>query len=103
MDDHEVLEHLLNLEAEAAALVNDARTEADRSISEVEKQNRSRYDDIYAKEVAALEEKFAQDLTAFKDNYRKQLEEYRDSLKAQPQNMAAFSSLAEKYLFLKEP
>jgi len=102
MDDHEVLQHLLNLEAEAAALVNDAQAEADRRISEGEKLNRSRYDEIYTREAAALEAQFALDLAVFKENYEKQLEEYRESLITQPRDTAAFSSLAEKYLFMKE-
>ena len=102
MDDHEVLQHLLNLEAEAAALVNDAQAEADRRISEGEKLNRSRYDGIYAKEAAALEARFALDLAVFKENYEKQLEEYRESLITQPRDAAAFSSLAEKFLFMKD-
>jgi len=102
MDDHEVLQHLLNLEAEAAALVNDAQAEADRRISEAEKLNRSRHDEIYTREAASLEAKFARDLALFKENYEKQLEEYRESLMAQPLETAAFSSLAEKYLFMKD-
>ena len=99
MDDHEILQHLLNLEADAAALVNDAQAEADRRVSEGEKQNRTRYDDVYAGEVAVLEEQYVKALAAIKENYRKQLDEYREDLKKMTQNTGAFSLLAEDLFF----
>lgn len=98
MDDHEVLRHLLDLEKEAAALVNDAQTEADRRVSEGEKQNRARFDEIYAREVELLEVSLAESLATAREDYRKQLEEYRESLKAVSLDRTAFFSLAEKFL-----
>jgi F0F1-type ATP synthase membrane subunit b/b' len=41
-EDKDVLQHLLHLEAEASALVDDAQAEADRRVSEGEKQNRAK-------------------------------------------------------------
>ena len=102
MDDHEVLQHLLNLDAEAAALVNDAQTEADKRVAEGEKQNRSRYDEVYARDVESLEASYSQNIAAVKENYRKQLDVFRKSLETMPVDMNAFSSLAEKLLGLKE-
>ena len=102
MDDHEVLRHLLSLEAEAAALVNDAQTEADRKISEGEKQNNIRYEEACAKEVEILENNFARSVAAVKENYSSQLEAYRESLKTMPLDTEAFSALAKKFLFARE-
>ena len=99
MDDHEVLQHLLNLENEAAALVNDAQAEADRRVAEGEKQNRAHYDEIYSMEVAALEADYSQKISLVKENYRKQVEEYLESVKSVRLDKTAFSSLAEKLLF----
>jgi len=99
MDDHEILQHLLSLENEAAALVDDAQAEADRRVSEGEKLNRSRYDETYAHEVEALEVSYIQKIAAVKEGYRKQLEEYGNNLRAMPSNPEAFSSLAEELLF----
>ena len=98
MDDHEVLQHLLNLEKEASALVNDAQVEADRRISEGEKQNRALYEDVYAREVESLEGHCAENLAVVREDYRKQLEVYRESLKTMPIDMKTFSILAEKLL-----
>jgi regulator of protease activity HflC (stomatin/prohibitin superfamily) len=102
MENHEILQHLLEIESKAATLVDDAQAEADRRISEGEKQNRARYDEQYAGEVAALEEAFAADIALARENYRRQLEEYHDSLKAMPSDTKAFFSLAEKLLVLGE-
>ena len=102
MDDHEILQHLLNLESEAATLVDDAQAEADRRVAEGEKLNRSRYDEVYAKEVEALETSFAEKIALTRANYREQLEAYRDTLKTVHVNTEAFSSLVGKLLFERE-
>ena len=99
MDDHEVLQHLLNLESKAAGLVNDAQAEADRRVSEGEKQNRAHYDEVYSVEAAELEASYAQNIARVKKDYSTQLQEYQESLKSIPLDRAAFSSLAEKLLF----
>ena len=98
MDDREVLQHLLEIENQAAALVDDAQAEADRRVSEGEKQNRARYDEIHKAEVKTLEVVFAESVAVIKENYRKQLEEYHESLKNMPLDTGAFLSLAERFL-----
>ena len=102
MDDREILEHLLNLESKAAALVSDAQVEADKRVSEGEKQNRARFDRVYAGEVEALEASFNKNIELTRDDYQKQLETYHESLKTMPLNTEAFFSLAEKLLFVRE-
>ena len=102
MEDHDVLQHLLNLDAKAAALVNDAQAEADRRIAEGEKQNRVRYDEIYTREAEALEASFTRNIAEVKEDYRKQLDLYREHLVTMPQNISAFSSLAEKLMLIRE-
>jgi len=103
MDDHEVLQHLLDLESQAAALVDDAQTEADRRVSEGENQNRIRYDEAISGEIKTLEESCVKEYSAVKEDYRKQLEAYRESLKEMSLNVTAFSSLAEKLLLAAVP
>jgi vacuolar-type H+-ATPase subunit H len=98
MDDREVLQHLLSLENEASALVNDAQAEADRRTAERENQNRLRYDETYAGEVEALEKDFAQNLAIVRENCRQQLEAYRAELESMSFNVGSFLSLAEKFM-----
>ena len=102
MDDSEILQHLLSLENDAAAMVDDAQAEADRKVAEGEKQNRARYDEAYVREVEALEASFAEKIALARDNYRKELETYRDSLKNVPLDREAFFSLAERFLVLRK-
>jgi len=99
MDEQDVLQHLLDLENRAAALVNDAQAEADRRLSEGEKENRARYDEVYSTEVAELEASYAQNIATVKADYSSQLEAYLESLRSISLDKAAFSSLAEKLLF----
>ena len=102
MDDQDVLHHLLNLEADADSLVNNAQAEADRRIAEGEKQSRARYDDVYSAEVKVLEENLLRSIAAVKDQYHSLLEEFRESLSARPVDMEAFSALAGKFLDAKD-
>ncbi|MDR0497112.1 MAG: hypothetical protein LBH42_05825 [Treponema sp.] len=101
MDDHEILQHLLDIENEAAALVDEAQAEADRRISEGEKQNRAHHDEVYAAEVKTHEASFAEETALARDNYRKQLEAYHENLKTMPLDREAFFSLAEKLLLIE--
>jgi vacuolar-type H+-ATPase subunit H len=98
MENNEILQHLLEIESIAASLVDDAQAEADRRVSEAEKQNRARYDEHYAAEVKALEEAFSKDIASAREDYRRQLDEYHNSLKALPPDTGAFFLLAEKLL-----
>ena len=102
MDDREVLQHLLELEAKADALVNDAQAEADRRIALEEKQCRARYDEAYLSEVKALEESLQQSIAAEREEYKNKLKVFRESLAERSIDMEAFSALAEEHLDIKE-
>ncbi|MCL2834625.1 MAG: hypothetical protein FWD78_15760 [Treponema sp.] len=97
-DDKNVLKHLLNLETEAAALVNDAQAEADRRLGESDKQGRLLYDREYSAEAGRLQAAYEKEITQAKADYKKSIEAYRDELKAQHLNTAAFNALAGKFL-----
>ena len=102
MEDHEVLQHLINLEKEASLLVNEAQAEADKRISGAEKENRLLHENTCAREAESLEKHYTQYITAVKDDYSKQLEAYSESLKSMSVNMENFSCLAEKLMIIKE-
>jgi len=98
MNDKNVLQHLLDLEKQTSALVDEAQAEADRKLSEGEKLSRAKSDEAYAREFSALEEKYKKDLNDVKTNYRQQLDNYRESIEAQTLNRGAFSRLAQEFL-----
>jgi vacuolar-type H+-ATPase subunit H len=99
MDDSDVLQHLLEIEAQASALVDDAQAEADRRIKTAEEQNRGSYDTRYQSLIQELEEAHRSQLETVKADYAHSLEDYRRSLDSMPVNGAAFSALASSLLF----
>ncbi|MDR3171215.1 MAG: hypothetical protein LBU17_06245 [Treponema sp.] len=92
MDDQSVLQHLLTVEAEAAALVNDAQAEADRRLAHGEEQGRLGYNEGFGREAAALEAGYEQAIAVVRADYQTQLEAYRvclDTMTVQPDRFAA--------------
>ena len=98
-DDKDVLQHLLDLEADAADLVDHAKAEADRRLSEAEKVCRANYDEAYSAETVKLEAEYAKETAAIKEEYKKRLEEYKESLRSRATDKAAFSALVKQLLF----
>lgn len=101
MDETDVLRHLLEVEAAAAALVDSAQAEANRRLADGEKLNREHYDQRYAEEVARLDVDYQKQLDAVKVDYQKQLDAYRAELDAMPVDNSRFMELAG-HLLLKD-
>jgi vacuolar-type H+-ATPase subunit H len=99
MEDQDVLRHLLEIEAQASSLVDDAQAEADRRLKESEEQNRTRYDEEYRSLVEKLEAGYKQRLGAVRAEYTESLENYRASLDSMPRNAPGFNILAHKLMF----
>lgn len=97
--DENILQHLLQVESDAAALVNNAQAEADRRLAEGEKQNRQRYDEAYSREVAELDAGFEREIKTVKEDYQRQLETYRENLSHIKADTENFFKLVESLLF----
>jgi vacuolar-type H+-ATPase subunit H len=95
MDNNEVLDHLLKIEQEAAALVNDAQAEADNRITEAEKQNRAAFDGRFREENEILEKGFLQSKEQARQRYREELEAYKAQISSVPVNNERFSALLD--------
>ncbi|MDR3276282.1 MAG: hypothetical protein LBT11_03555 [Treponema sp.] len=100
MDDQNILQHLLEIEGQAEALVNDAQTEADRRVQEAEKEHRAVYEERYAREIAAQEAQYREEFAGMEERYRRTLEEYRSGLDREPADRGKFSALAAGLLRL---
>jgi regulator of protease activity HflC (stomatin/prohibitin superfamily) len=96
--DGNVLGHLLKIEAEAAALVDDAQAEADRRIAESEKQSRSRYDEEYGQQAATFDKAYEEEIAHIRTDYQDQLGAYRKSLDAIPVDQGRFSARMEELM-----
>ena len=95
MDNNEVLDHLLKIEAEAAALVKEAQAEADRRVTEAEKQNRAAYDKRFLEENQRLEKGFLQSKELARQDYQKELETYKEKISSIHVNNDRFSNLLD--------
>ena len=95
----DAINHLLEVEKNASALINDAAMEADRRLSQARakynSEYKARYDDVAAK----LEAEYQADHKSLEEKYNKDLETYKESLAAKPQNAEAFSSLLDSLIF----
>ncbi len=95
MDNNEVLDHLLKIESEAAALVDDAQAEADNRITEAEKKNRAAFDKRFVEENQRLEKEFLQSKELARQQYQKELETYKEKISSIPVNNDRFSALLD--------
>jgi F0F1-type ATP synthase membrane subunit b/b' len=98
MDEQDVLRHLLQVEAEASALVDDAQAEADRRIAEGEKQNRALFEEQHSRLITDLEQQSAEALSRLKGDSKKELDAYRESLEALPLDRDAFGRAMDGFL-----
>ncbi|MDR0456684.1 MAG: hypothetical protein LBH20_08400 [Treponema sp.] len=96
MDNDEVLGHLLKIESEAAALVNDAQAEADRRVLEAEKQNHAVYEERYRAEGERLENEFQASKEKIRQQYQTELESYDKKIASLHVDVNRFSALLDR-------
>jgi vacuolar-type H+-ATPase subunit H len=92
------LEHLLKVEAEAAALVAEAQAEADRRLHDAEEKNRSSYEERYKAEVQKLEAFQKQEEEKCRQQYAKEIEDYKKELSSVTVDENKFFTLFNEYL-----
>jgi vacuolar-type H+-ATPase subunit H len=98
LGEQNVLRHLLDLEAKAAALVEDAQTEVNRRFAEAERQNRALYEERYSQEAVQIEAEYEKKLAVVKEQCKKELDSYRKNLKSLPINKSQFFELLKSLL-----
>lgn len=95
----DVIEHLLDLEHEAASLLLDAQTEADKRTAEA----RSRADAAYKKEYAALIEKleteYKEKSSEITSKHDVDYEAYKNRISASSKDIPSFNKLLDSLLF----
>jgi vacuolar-type H+-ATPase subunit H len=98
MENVNTLDHLLQIEAKAAALVSDAQAEGDRRIHESEEKSRAIYEERYKAQAQSLESDFKKEKERLRDEYQKALEEYRREISGINVNVDNFCALLNGYL-----
>ena len=96
--ENKTLDHLLKIEAEASALVNDAKTEADRRIRENEEKNRMAYEERFKEEAQKREASLKEEKDRLKNQYQEILEKYREELSGVNADEQRFLSLFNQYV-----
>ena len=94
MNDTDILQHLLEVEGQAATLVDDAQAKADMRIKEAEEQNRLYFEESYKQITAEKEADYQKAAVYVKAEYEKLLNEFRAELDQIPRHNEAFSALA---------
>lgn len=98
MDNNEVLGHLLEVESKAALLVDEAQAEADRRVTEAEKQNRAAYDERYRAESERLEKESTGAKDSARQRFREELETYKKQVSSVRVDAGRFSALLDSYI-----
>jgi F0F1-type ATP synthase membrane subunit b/b' len=93
-----VFEHLLGIEKEADALLDDARSEAAKRVEQSEQAARNLYENGYAEQAAALEKQFKEDEASLESGYKEKLAAYCHSLDAKPVRQGDFAALVDSLL-----
>ena len=95
----DAINHLLEVEKHASALINDAAMEAERRLSQARAQYNSEYKARYDEAAAKLESEYQLNHKSVEEKYNKDIESYKEALAAKAQNYEAFSSLLDKLIF----
>jgi len=94
----DAIKHLLEVEKNASALINDAKTEADKRLSEAHLKYNSIYKEKYDQLVAHLDDDFKKSHEQIEAKYNKELDDYKASIEAKSQDKKSFESLLDKLL-----
>jgi F0F1-type ATP synthase membrane subunit b/b' len=98
MKNENTLNHLLKVEAEAAALVKDAQAEADRRIHENEEKNRAAYEERFKAEAQMRELSLKKEKDRLRKQYQTALEEYRKEISGVNVDVQRFSNLLNEFI-----
>ena len=95
----DAINHLLEVEKNASALINDAAQEVDRRLSQARAKYNSDYKARYDELASKLEAEYQDAHQKIAEKYQNEIETYKQSLEAKTQNTEAFSSLLDKLIF----
>jgi len=98
MENSNTLDHLLDIEAKASAMVKDAQEEAEKRIHENEIKNQTAYEERFKVEAQKLEDSLIKEKEKLRTQYKQTLDEYRNEISNININVDRFSSLLNKYI-----
>lgn len=97
--DISVIEHLIDIEQEAASLLFDAQTEADNRVKVARTAADSEYKKGYEVMISEMEASFADAKAITQQKHDEEFNQYKDSVNNFPKDTAGFETLLESMLF----
>jgi len=98
MGNENTLDHLIKIEAEAAALVEDAQAEADKRIHDNEEKSRLLFDELFKMEMEMREAFLKKEIEKTKVQYQLTLDEYKKEISGVSVDEKHFIALFNEFL-----
>ncbi len=102
MADSDVLNHLLEIEAEAASLVEQSKTDARAKIESAERAGRESYDARLSSVRERLSRAYTEALAGLADEYRGTLSSYAEGLGSGTVDYPSFANAARRFILKHE-
>ncbi|AEE17126.1 hypothetical protein [Treponema brennaborense] len=99
MAETDVIGHLLNIEHQAAELLLDTQTEADRRLTEARAKADAEYKTQYEQLIRRLEAEYAAAAAEIEKNHSGIMHEYRNTVDATETDPVSFGALLDSLLF----
>ncbi len=97
-DNIDITRHLLEVESEAAGLVDEAQKKADSKISAARAEAESLFKKEYSQFIEILEKEEENKKKSFFDEHEKIIQEYKQSLENREKDSISFAALMDKLL-----
>lgn len=95
----DVIKHLLGLEQEAASLLSEAQSAADKRISESRAAAEEAYKKQYSELLANADVELKSECDKISKNHENSFAAYRDRISASGKDVTAFNALLDKLFF----
>ncbi len=95
----DAIKHLLEIEKQASKMIEDAKIESEKKLSEAKSKFNSEYKEKYDMLVKELEENFNKQKDAIVKKHNEQILSFKNSWQEKQLNVEAFNKYLDKILF----
>lgn len=94
----DVIKHLLEIEKEASQMINDAKIEAEKRISDARNKYNALFRESYDSMISKMEAEYQNNVKETEENHNKEIESFKNSLESKSQNKEEFAKFLDSYL-----
>lgn len=95
----DIINNLLEIEKDAASLINNAQIEAQKRVSDAKNKYNTEYKQKYDDIVFQLEKEYDSEIEKINKEYDDSISSFKNKLEEKQKNTNAFNSLLDKILF----